>query len=109
MVSPGGCYSCSEGEKHGHFGATSEDIEGRFPGFKCLPGMEEGWYKSSTMETGKEFRERVTEIVDWLWDFHEREEARQLTTDAAPCENLIVVVHANLINGIICGLLRGNG
>lgn len=105
-----GCFerdSC--GGTIGVRGASAASIESRFARFKCMSGMEDGWYHSSKMETGPEFRDRTKRVVEWLWELHDHGNEKHLIAGAPAFKNLIVVAHGNLINAVLCGLIGGAG
>lgn len=98
-------------------GSTTEEIEKEFPTFKCLPGMEKGWYHGREKEeTFGEFQSRCNHLIQWLWSLHNTKETdRFLFQDAVSGESIgkfksiMIVIHGNLLNGLISGLQSGGG
>eukprot|EP01039_Chlorochromonas_danica_P002173 gene2173-2371_t len=92
-----GCYQTNlDGSTVGLAGLKASEVEEKFPSFKCLPGMENGWYHLPEKESPKQFISRVQEIVQFLWTEHEsgHEEASVL----------VLVTHGNLIRELISQL-----
>lgn len=107
LYESGGCYDSS---KVGLSGSTKAEVEGEFPEYKCLPGMEEGWYAGRTKcETSKEFQVRAKGIIDWLWMLHDTSEQSRQLISGVPLKNLVLVIHGNLLNAVITGLMGQAG
>lgn len=105
-----GCYERdASGNKIGVKGASADSVESRFPRYKCMPGMEEGWFHSPTMESGQEFRQRTARIVEWLWEVHAQGAEKCILPGTPSFKHMVVVVHANLINAVLSGLLGAEG
>lgn len=121
-----GCFKKDEeGNSVGMPGYTQNEVESLFPGFTCLPGMENGWYAGhSSKETGGEFKQRVEELVQYLWTMHsdrlQRAQSKQsqpgdtAETNSKPPmpllddrdEGMFLVAHGNLIRAVISRLLN---
>jgi len=89
LYESGGCYNRDGGIS----GLGKNEIETTYPGFTCDSGMEEGWYRKSNMETSKEFMERMDRLATWV---------------RAQRHNTVLVIHGNLISGLINRLVLGS-
>jgi broad specificity phosphatase PhoE len=99
LYEDGGCfYYDNEGKAHALPGATEAEILAKYATFRCLPGMEAGWYCRDAPETTAEFDDRATEVAEWLW----REQKCCLETGV---EAIFIVAHGNLISGVMSTLL----
>lgn len=134
-----GCYLPQhDGTTIGLPGMKKLDVEGLFSQFKCLEGMEDGWYKANHKETRREFYDRSKTVVDYLWQEHFRIHSQgecnssKLVDEKQPSdslsdakttkdstesadfptssqtEGLILVVHGNLIASTVSFLLGSN-
>lgn len=104
----GGCYFHSpEGEIVPMRGMTSNEIEESFPGFKCMDGMEDGWYQSSSIESSGEFNNRVEKLVEWIWSIHESGLVDGQDLRRSKC--VVMVGHGNLISALMSRLMKGKG
>ncbi|RYH21754.1 histidine phosphatase family protein [archaeon] len=90
----GGCADTTIGLP----GLTKSQVEEMFPGFVCLPGMDDGWYKGSAKETGEEFLVRAQEIVDFLWNLHD--------TASDDPGSVVLVIHGNVIREVMSRLMK---
>lgn len=98
-----GCFKhLEDGSSVGISGSTSEQIEAEFPQYRCMPGMENGWYKLDRMETFEEFRDRGKLLVDWIWSLHDQE------LESQGAEDVVVVCHGNVMSAVMSGLMKGN-
>jgi broad specificity phosphatase PhoE len=118
-----GCFKKDEdGNSVGMPGMTKAEVEGRFPGFQCLPGMENGWFADRPgKETAGEFKLRTEELIDVLWTMHgdhlrdaqqrRQQEVLEGVPDAEkkPLDDrdlgYFIVAHGNLIRALISKLL----
>lgn len=99
MYESTGCYkTLVDGSTVGIPGSTATEIETAFPGYKCMPGMESGWYKGTCKETDAEFDARAMDIVNHLWSLLCKGSSRGF-------KGVVIVVHGNVISAIINGLL----
>lgn len=90
LYESGGCHERGRGLN----GSSSSDVESRFLNFKCEPGMEQGWYHNKPkQETHAEFIDRMDRIAGWLFALQ---------------RNVILVMHGNLMSGIINRLIQGS-
>jgi broad specificity phosphatase PhoE len=119
-----GCFKKDEdGNSVGMPGFSKREVEEQFGGFQCLPGMENGWYADhASKETGGEFKERVEELLQTLWQMHEDhlrtalETRRQQNQDSANIDRksmlddrdmgYFIVAHGNLIRALISRFLN---
>jgi len=89
LYESGGCYNRDGGIP----GLGKNEIEATYPGFMCDSGMEDGWYyRKSSMETSKEFMERVDRLATWVTEQN----------------NTVLIIHGNLISGLINRLVLGS-
>ena len=95
LYEAGGCYtSDANGNSKGLPGSTSQEIEQIFPTYRCLPGMEKGWYhKSNKKETPQAFHTRVDQISDWIWSIHRDKNNELSSLIPKQNQNLIIVGH----------------
>jgi broad specificity phosphatase PhoE len=94
-----GCYCTNhDGTTRGLPGMNAAQVESLFPHFKCLNGMENGWYHLPHKETSEQFSHRTYEIVDYLWHLHDEHHE-----DAGP---VVVVCHGNVIREVISRLIN---
>ena len=99
-----GCYeSTSEGTTVGLPGLTAAALETQFPFFKCVPGMENGWYKRPLKESRSQYLNRVDDVIEWLWN-----SIAERSADSVD-KGLVVVAHSNLIGSLLCKLVGGSG
>jgi broad specificity phosphatase PhoE len=90
LYESGGCY---KGEQV-LSGSTKTEVELKYPTFECIEGMDKGWFAGRTShETTQEFLQRMDRIAEWLFE-------RQ--------SDVILVIHGNLMNGLINRLLMGS-
>jgi len=90
LYESGGCYEHGCGLP----GATKSEILSEFPEFVCEPGMDEGWYHGRpSMETNDEFMTRMDRVAAWL---------------RAQQQHVVLVIHGNLISGLINRLVLGS-
>mmetsp|Transcript_10975 Transcript_10975/g.17881 ORF Transcript_10975/g.17881 Transcript_10975/m.17881 type:complete len:283 (-) Transcript_10975:316-1164(-) len=98
-----GCFEkCRDGnDTIGLPGMTASEVESAYPRYKCLSGMETGWYKLPKKESRRQFLERSQEIVDWLWKLH-----TQTPEERGFATGVILSIHGNLIASVIAGLMK---
>lgn len=104
----GGCYGLDEsGQVNvGLCGSTSAEIEKNYSNFKCLPGMEAGWYDKPLKETKDEFNIRVGGIAEWLWGLVEETNVDVDSEEEKRGSNqAVLVVHGHLITTLMNYLL----
>lgn len=90
LYESGGCYEHGRGLP----GSSKHDIEAKFPGFICDPGMELGWfYGRPKEETAEDFMWRMDRLAAWL---------------RLQRQNILLVVHGNLMSGLINRLVLGS-
>lgn len=90
LYESGGCHEHGCGLP----GSSKSDVEERFPGFVCEPGMEQGWFHGrSKEETTEEFMARMDRLAAWV---------------CAQRHNLVLVVHGNLMSGLLNRLVLGS-
>ena len=124
-----GCYEPNhDGTTRGVPGMSKAVVESKFPNFRCLDGMENGWFKLPQKETRKQFYERAKEMVQFLWEEHDKIHASSSKdmscsekTDVDECnsmkesataqskpEGILIVAHGNIIASIISYLIGTN-
>jgi broad specificity phosphatase PhoE len=110
LYESGGLYQKDfvTGKVVGLTGATASEIEEQYPDSECFQEMENGWYKRETMETYPEFQCRAKSIVEWLWNFHHTSPEHRHVHGISG-QNLILIIHGNLLNAVISGLLETDG
>lgn len=97
-----GCFDMiNKDETIGVKGYTANEVESLFPGFKCMPGMEDGWFKHPVMETYEEFTVRAKAVHQWIWTLHDDD--RDIDSE----RNIIIVAHGNLLS-VLFNLLLGS-
>ena len=107
LYESGGCYELNNrGKLVGLKGATKAEVERNYPNFRCLKGMEDGWYAGhDKVEVSDEFKVRVRSIAQWLWGLHHATpEERQI--ENIHFKNMMLVIHGNLLMElltVICG------
>ena len=90
LYESGGCY---KGEQV-LSGSTKAEVELKFPTFECIEGMDNGWFAGRThQETTQEFIQRMDRIAEWLFEME---------------SNVVLVIHGNLMNGLINRLVLGS-
>lgn len=95
-----GCFkTLPDGTTIGLPGLTSRDIHSQFENFFCPVEMENGWYKGEKKETSKEFKDRATKVIEFLWRIH-----YDAIKETGKGVNIILVTHGNLINELISRL-----
>lgn len=78
-------------------GATAREIEEEYPGYICLPGMENGWwYGKETKESEKCTDARSFEIASGLWN-----KLLDQTTNSEAVKGVVIVSHGNILSGIV--------
>jgi broad specificity phosphatase PhoE len=104
----GGCYKLKDGANVGLPGNTSEEVETRYSSFKCLPGMETGWYPRANKETREEFHCRVGGLAEWVWELVGRTSVAAGSVEEGEGSNQVVLVaHGHLITTLMNYLLFG--
>lgn len=94
-----GCYQPQpDGTTVGLPGMTAAEVETSFPSFKCLPGMEAGWYHLPRKESAEEFMVRAKGLADHLWALHDKEEGP-----------IVLVAHGNVMRELISRMLGTSG
>ena len=88
-------------------GRNSSDVQQEFPSYSCV-SMDEGWYHSDHKETHREFYQRAARLRDWLWMQHDLERNERRVGTVGGFDNIILVVHGNLISALLSKLLSGN-
>jgi broad specificity phosphatase PhoE len=97
-----GCFDMiNESESIGVKGYTASEVETLFPGFRCMSGMEDGWFKQPVMESYEEFTVRAKEVLSWIWSLHDDD--REIDDE----RNIIIVAHGNLLS-VLFNLLLGS-
>lgn len=97
----GGCYVKLGDDSKGMPGLKRSEIEISFRNFMCDSAItEQGWYGKPKMETAREFDIRCLEIVDWIWALAEQ-------STEQPADGMILVIHGNLMSGVLNALLAG--
>lgn len=90
LYESGGCYEHGCGLP----GSSKRDVEDRFPGFVCEQGMDQGWYHGRPKEeTTEEFMARMDRLAAWV---------------RAQRHNLVLVVHGNLMSGLLNRLVQSS-
>ena len=109
----GGCYEAlADGTTVSRPGKSERDVLSEYPRYKCLPGMEQGWYsKFNKKESDSVFIERCHHVSAKLWKmFHENIQLQQANRAAEhlscgkmnkPIKGLVIVAHANFIGGLL--------
>ena len=104
LYESGGCYAMVEGKQVVLKGSTKQEVESEYNNYRCLPGMEDGWYANSdSIESFAGFKTRAQTIVDLIWSLHHTPKEQRQINDI-PFHNLIIVIHGNLLNAVITGL-----
>jgi len=98
LYETGGCYDhTSTNETIGLKGLTTNEVIERFPSFTCMDGMENGWYKHSTVESSIDYHKRVDILVDWIYSLHNNNSTNQ---------SFILVFHGNLLSSLLNRLMQ---
>lgn len=98
MFESDGCYLPQpDGSTKGLPGMTAAEVEAEFTGFKCLPGMEDGWYHHPQKESAQQFLERAQDLTHYLWAAH--------GDSCCGSEPLVLIAHGNVLRELISRLL----
>jgi broad specificity phosphatase PhoE len=110
LYESGGCYTIQpDGSKLTLLGSNAADVELEFKNYKCLPGMENGWYSQHSgkkySESVEEFNSRIDSVVNWIRNLHDLPIVERNIEDVK-FKNVIMVIHGLLLNGILNRLMN---
>jgi broad specificity phosphatase PhoE len=86
-------------------GSTSSQIEMEFPRFKCLNGMENGWYNKPVVESKQDFRARAQGFAQYILQLESTPVELRRIGDTQGFQNIMVIAHGNFINAVMSELL----